>query len=71
MTHHHRQVVLQWSRDLSIAETGLPEDLGHPAQPASMEPRSFDRGNQAGGQVTPETLEQLQWSRDLSIAETG
>ncbi len=36
---------LQWSRDLSIAETPLPP--GHPDSfpMASMEPRSFDRGN--------------------------
>ena len=61
--------MLQWSRDLSIAETPPRHPRDGPRPMASMEPRSFDRGNhclrgrRGGGAV-------LQWSRDLSIAET-
>ncbi len=38
---------LQWSRDLSIAETPQAGRPLREARRASMEPRSFDRGNRA------------------------
>ncbi len=86
---------LQWSSDLSIAETSnagtltLPVatsfngaaifrsrkqhrasigPLGLPG--ASMEPRSFDRGNFTATSKPVAAGGRLQWSRDLSIAET-
>ena len=63
--------VLQWSRDLSVAETALQlaDDSG-PGRP-SMEPRPFSRGNDRVRRRFCAKLGLLQWSRDLSVAETA
>jgi hypothetical protein len=63
-----QNLLLQWGRDLSIAETSNGDSSDIPIY-ASMGPRPFDRGNQS---LPREDISRavLQWGRDLSIAET-
>ena len=59
---------LQWGRDQTIAEMHPPATGTVEQAPASMGPRSDDRGN--GGDGTGRTSDDLlQWGRDQTIAE--
>ena len=61
--------LLQWGRDQLIAETEGPKPRQVRA-PASMGPRSIDRGNELLEWFTALGIE-LQWGRDQLIAETS
>ena len=63
--------ILQWSRDLSVAETRQPPHQMLESLKPSMEPRPFSRGNSSTGRVDILSADGLQWSRDLSVAETA
>ena len=61
--------VLQWGRDLSVAEgLRLPARAGSNTR-ASMGPRPFGRGRQREYLLLSPKQVALQWGRDLSVAE--
>ncbi len=61
--------MLQWGRDLSIAEFRRRGDVEILPHRASMGPRSIDRGILFSGYLSHTHPAPLQWGRDLSIAE--
>ena len=60
--------LLQWGRDLSVAEGAQAEHGVRRPVPASMGPRPFGRGRAGVARVSNEEWK-LQWGRDLSVAE--
>ncbi len=52
--------LLQWSRDRLIAESHRTAEAWHSSEPASMEPRSFDRGK-------PRLVRSVRLSADASM----
>ncbi len=60
--------MLQWGRDLSVAEIRPVEVGAVPAGDASMGPRPFGRGDVSATPVFG-GFDLLQWGRDLSVAE--
>src|SRR5581483_9508798 len=64
----HKHILLQWGRDLLIAEFRHGETRMPPIGTPSMGPRSVDRGiGSHQGALTMPIF--LQWGRDLLIAE--
>ena len=63
--------LLQWGRDLSVAETGAEEPRGGPCLPCFNGAATFQsqRRRLLPGQRR-RTIIRLQWGRDLSVAET-
>ena len=62
-------LVLQWGRDLSVAEGRGPRRQRRRGPQASMGPRPFGRGRHTPGRLSSTAPRQLQWGRDLSVAE--
>ena len=69
VTQKRCNLMLQWGRDLSIAERDYLELRKKKVQKASMGPRSFDRGKNLEVGMGRNVRTGLQWGRDLSIAE--
>ncbi len=60
---------LQWGRDQMIAEMSMAAEGRPMNRPASMGPRSDDRGNAARYSTARSAADWLQWGRDQMIAE--
>ncbi len=63
--------MLQWGRDLIVAETTRAACKPRGRLDASMGPRLDSRGNRARDGEVFGLLTTLQWGRDLIVAETS